>query len=271
MKRKLLYVVLALALTLSLSAAAFAQDGGTRDRFDAREAPSSLDGLKLDAPIELANASLNGLDASLIGATGDQKVIIRLKTASVAEQKVRGKSAQRAKKQLVTAQDDLLDRVLAADPNARVLATVQLVLNAVIVEVDAAVLADLAQDPAVLRIAPVKDYELDCLETVPYIGASAVQAAGYDGAGVRVAVLDSGIDYYHAAVGGSGDTDDYDADDPTIIEPGTFPTAKVVGGYDFVGSNWDGSAGIAEEPDPDPLDDGPARVTAPTSLTSSVA
>ena len=130
-------------------------------------------------------------------------------------------------------------------------------LNAVFVEVDAAVLTDLAQDPAVVRIAPVKDYELDLFETVPYIGASAVQAAGFDGAGVRVAVLDSGIDYYHAALGGSGDPAEYAADDPTIIEPGTFPTAKVVGGYDFVGSNWFGSGGPSEVPDPDPLDDGP--------------
>ena len=32
-------------------------------------------------------------------------------------------------------------------------------------------------------------------ETVPYIGAAAAQAAGNDGAGVRVAVFDSGIDY----------------------------------------------------------------------------
>lgn len=78
---------------------------------------------------------------------------------------------------------------------------------------------------------------------------------GYDGTGVRVAVLDSGIDYTHAALGGSGDPAEYAANDPSIIEPGTFPTAKVVGGYDFVGSNW--VVGLAEEPDPDPLDDGP--------------
>ncbi|MGD2159361.1 MAG: S8 family serine peptidase, partial [Anaerolineales bacterium] len=54
--------------------------------------------------------------------------------------------------------------------------------------------------------------------------------------------------------GGSGNPADYAADDPTIIEPGTFPTAKVVGGYDFVGNVWPGGDLL---PDPDPLDDGP--------------
>ena len=88
---------------------------------------------------------------------------------------------------------------------------------------------------------------------MPYIGATAVQAMGFDGTGVRVAVLDSGIDYLHANLGGSGSVDEYNANDSTIIEPGTFPTAKVIGGYDFVGGDWPNTA---EAPDPDPLDDG---------------
>ena len=71
---------------------------------------------------------------------------------------------------------------------------------------------------------------------------------------VRVAVLDSGIDYLHAALGGSGDAAEFADNDPTVIEPGTFPTAKVVGGYDFTGSVWPNGP---EAPDPDPIDDGP--------------
>jgi minor extracellular serine protease Vpr len=89
---------------------------------------------------------------------------------------------------------------------------------------------------------------------VPYIGASAVQDFGFTGSGIKVAVLDSGIDYTHAALGGSGDPADYFNNDPTIIEPGTFPTAKVVGGYDFVGGEWPIGPLL---PDPDPIDDGP--------------
>lgn len=99
----------------------------------------------------------------------------------------------------------------------------------------------------------------DLAASVPLIGADQVWSAlGYDGEGVTVAVIDSGIDYYHAALGGSGDPDDYAADDHEIIEPGTFPTAKVIGGYDFAGPNYDASSDDPSlntpQPDPDPID-----------------
>jgi subtilisin family serine protease len=108
-------------------------------------------------------------------------------------------------------------------PNARVVAQVQIVLNAVFVQVDASVLPVLAQDSGVVRIAPVGNYEKDLFETVPYIGASAVQDNGYDGSGIKVAVLDSGIDYTHAALGGSGDPADYASNDPDAHRTGNLP------------------------------------------------
>ncbi len=256
MNRKLLTRLFVLVLALSLTLPAFAQEGGpTVNRLENRELPEAVTALKLDAPLEMGGVSLETLDSSLVGAQGATRVIVRLKADSVIEAKNKGKALGLAKKDVDTQQQDFLGRVLATDPNARVIARVQLVLNAVFVEVEGTALPALANDPAVLRIAPVGIYEMDLFETVPYIGAAAVQAAGYDGTGVRVAVLDSGIDYTHAALGGSGDPNDYATNDPTIIEPGTFPTAKVVGGYDFVGSLWPTFG--PELPDPDPLDDGP--------------
>ncbi len=257
MKRKFFYVLLAVMLILTNITSVIAQDNIPErpDRLNESDVPAYVTDMKLDSPIYLDGASSEGLDPLLYGAQGDQTVIIRLVSPSVAETGFKGKSAQAHKKTIQTEQSSLLNRVLAADSNARVIARTQLVLNAVFVEVNASALSDLANDPAVLRITPVANYELDLSETVPYIGASAVQAAGYDGSGVSVAVLDSGVDYYHAALGGSGDPADYAADDPTIIEAGTFPTAKVVGGYDFTGSVWPAGP---ELPDPDPIDDGPA-------------
>ena len=41
----------------------------------------------------------------------------------------------------------------------------------------------------------------------------------------------------------------------TVIEPGTFPTAKVIAGYDFVGDAYDSSG--EPMPDPDPVDVSP--------------
>jgi subtilisin family serine protease len=248
MKKKVLNIILILALTLSLSSAAIAQEGSPE-----RSLPERIDALKLDSPVQMENAVL---DASLFGAQGDQRVIITLSSESGAVAFERRADTGQAKLNAQVQQDDFLNLVYKVDPSARLLGRVQLVLNAVFIEVDASVLPALAKDSRVERIAPVGDYEIDLSETVPYIGASAVQAAGFDGSGIKVAVLDSGIDYNHAALGGSGVVADFENNDPTIIEPGTFPTAKVVGGYDFVGSNWAGSADV-EEPDPDPLDAGP--------------
>ena len=121
-------------------------------------------------------------------------------------------------------------------------------------EIDASQIAALAKDPDILSIHKVRDYQMDLSETVPYIGASAVQDMNIDGEGVRVAVLDSGIDYYHEALGGTG-LADYLADDP-ISRGSTFPTARVVEGWDSVGANWPNTS---EEPDNDPLDHGPAN------------
>ena len=211
--------------------------------------PAHISELKLDKP-----QTAQGIVRDLGRPTGPQQVIVRLRDVSVARHPARTPAGRIAhKEKLKNDQAKFISRVTKANKGTKVLATSQMVLNAVFLEVDADAIDELAQDKDVFSIHRVRDYEMDLSETVPYIGASAVQVAGFDGAGVRVAVLDSGIDYYHAAFGGSGNPADYAADDPNIIEPGTFPTAKVVDGFDFVGSVWPFGPLL---PDPDPLDDG---------------
>jgi minor extracellular serine protease Vpr len=192
---------------------------------------------------------------ALLGTTGGvQHVIVRLRTGSVAEADRdaaalggdRARARTDRKVAVEAEQADFLVRSFMALPGTRVLARVTHVLNAVFLEVDAAGLAVIANDPAVARVAPVGHYEIDLSETVPYIGATAVQAAGITGAGVRIAILDSGIDYTHRNLGGAGTAADYTAAFGTTlvdarnreVNPALFPTAKVVGGYDFVGEAW---------------------------------
>ena len=63
---------------------------------------------------------------------------------------------------------------------------------------------------------------------------------GLDGTGVKVAIMDTGIDIDHPDFGGNG------SDDST-----SFPTARVVTGYDFVGDAFDGSNTPVPDGNPD--------------------
>ena len=131
----------------------------------------------------------------------------------------------------------------------RELARVQIAHNAIAVRIDASQLTQLAALSGVARIRPVLNYEVTLSETVPYVGGTAVQASGRDGTGVIVAVLDTGIDYTHRNLGGPGTTAAYaaayganPADPKNTTLDGLFPTAKVIGGFDFVGETWPNGA-----------------------------
>ena len=170
-------------------------------------------------------------------------------------------AAQAAQLRRVKAQHKLfIANAKRIDAKVRVLGETQRATNLVSLRIDASKIAKLATDPNVVSISPVIDYEKALDETVPYIGAKAVQNAGITGKGVRVGVIDSGIDYTHVAFGGAGTEAAYEAaygesndDSRNVTLDGLFPTAKVAGGFDFVGESWPGDDGI-EDPDPDPID-----------------
>ncbi|MGQ0609441.1 MAG: S8 family serine peptidase [Chloroflexota bacterium] len=253
-----LSVLLALVCTMFGGTTVFAVDPDLER--PPRPLPAAIDDLRLDEPLtDVAAVRPSVLDASLLSATGIRQVVVRLSAESVGEVAAAGGGAaaqRQALGQVTSQQDAFLGRA-----GERQLGRTEIALNAVILEVDADQLGALASDPAVERISPVIDYEYDLSETVPYIGARAVQNDGFTGAGVSVAVLDSGIDYTHAAFGGPGTTVAYDdaygantgsaenKDTPTWPAPGT----NIVDGFDFVGETWPES-GLA--PDPDPIDCG---------------
>ena len=79
-------------------------------------------------------------------------------------------------------------------------------------------------------------------------GADLAQASGYSGAGVKVAVMDTGIDVDHQDLGGDGNA----------AAPHSFPNARIVAGHDFVGDDYNAdpeSAAYQPVPHPDALPD----------------
>lgn len=263
---KLLAIVSVMALTASI---ALAQSGAAPNRGNVARGPlpAHVQAAKIDAPVTVENSRLQPLNDALVGVSGPQKVVVRLTQPSLSEVVARGGRAadEAAALDAISAQQGaVIATARGLDAKTKVLAQTRLALNTVILEIDAAALKALAADPNVARINPVVNYELDLLETVPYIGATAVQDMGYDGTGVKVAVLDSGVDYTHAEFGGPGTLAAYEAaygtdpsDPRNTTRDGLFPTDKVVEGYDFVGETWGvvGGAEVGvETPDPDPID-----------------
>jgi hypothetical protein len=253
MLRKMLNGLIVLAMLLAFPQLAFAQDG-TVPVVPTDDVSEWLipEGTILDYETQV--------DTSLAAATGDVEVVVKLaddpvsvaatkKSASGRTMSGAGQSNYEAS--LGQRQSGLMQGIAAL--GGRELGRTSIALNAVIVSIPAENIVAVSKLAGVKSVRPVRNYEVDLSETVPYIGATALQNAGFDGTGIRVAVLDSGIDYIHYNLGGSGNVAEYDANDPTVIEPGTFPTWKVVGGYDFVGETWPN--GDRTE-DPDPLDKG---------------
>lgn len=224
--------------------------------------------LALPAPV---HAPSSKLDPSLSDAQGEVDVVVQLAGAPLAiangknSRRVGGlltPAQQRAHSSKVTRdQDATLARLLSL--GGREIARTRIATNAVIVRIDSAQLITVTGFPEVQSVRPVRTYQKDLSETVPYIGAAAAQAAGVTGAGVKVAVLDSGIDYTHRNLGGAGTPEAYAAaygvsyTDPTntIRTPGVFPTEKVYEGHDFVGELWPTYGGLL--PDTNPIDSPP--------------
>ena len=105
-----------------------------------------------------------------------------------------------------------------------VLARYQYAYNGIKVQTTTARLTKLAAMPGVVAIHPIRTYKPTNINAVPYVGApTAWQTNGATGAGETIAVIDSGIDYTHADFGGAGTIAAYDANNPTIVEPGLVP------------------------------------------------
>ena len=204
------------------------------------------------------------VDPEIIAALADPnrsiEVMLQLDGESVAEQTAAGRAGSkdakaRARGRLEAAQASVARRVDAAGGD--VLATYQDAYNGLRVSVRAADVMALADIDGVRAVRDIAHHTPSLAQSVPAIQAPQVwEELGYTGDGISIAIIDTGIDYLHADFGGPGTEEAYASNDPTVIEDGSFPTLKVVGGYDFVGDAYDAGDDALDTPvpDPDPLD-----------------
>jgi minor extracellular serine protease Vpr len=156
------------------------------------------------------------------------------------------------------ARQDSLRPILAA-LGARILGQYQDAYNGIKVRVAVGDLSRLASLPGVERVLAMPQYQVANTTSEQFTGVPEAWSVGtgLTGAGVKVAVIDTGIDYTHADLGGSGNPADHQANDGVTLSAAGFPNAKVAGGFDFVGDAYDASGtsdAVVPHPDPNPLD-----------------
>ncbi|WP_051969888.1 S8 family serine peptidase [Kitasatospora azatica] len=247
MRTRSSFVLIRLGLVLALLAAAPAASAAAR-----AQGPAERQSVLLELDTEPAAPAWH---RAAEGARREQR--------SAAETRRAAAEAGRTQRQRAASALDQLGHVLGRD--ARVLYRTQTLLTGLAVDLPAARLPLLRALPGVRAVHPITLKQPSNGHSVPLTGAPAVwdgppAVAGSTGEGVTIGIIDSGIDYTHADFGGPGTEAAYRAVDGTRPAPAAlFPNAKVVGGADLVGDDYNPEPGAPNHqpvphPDPNPLD-----------------
>jgi subtilisin family serine protease len=256
--------VSALAATSVGTAPALASTVSPLHHRSAAHVPSGLKGAgSFRLGTQVSGSSSEKVDRTLVSAKGAVDVMVELDVAPASQAfdlaRSRGATAARtaARNQTATikaAQAVVESRFARPATRARTLYRSHAVYSGVAVRTDASRLSALAAMPGVKAIHRITPKSRTNTSSVPLIGAPAVwKGRGETGQNVRVGIIDTGIDYTHADFGGLGTPAAFAA---AKASPTFIPTAKVVGGFDFVGDTYDANLPSTSTPNPDanPLD-----------------
>src|SRR5882724_3903604 len=196
-------------------------------------------------------------------------VVVQLTGDSVAEQqgnagrRLERDEKDRIKGSLKSQQDGLRGSIESL--GGTVVAHYQSAYNGIKVRIAHDRANELAALPGVVAVRPLQLMKPDNVRGVPLIGTPAVwQSLALHGEGVKIAIIDTGIDYTHANFGGPGTAAAYTAAharetlpaDPRLFGPSA---PRVKGGTDLVGDSYNANPTAATyqpipHPDPNPLD-----------------
>ncbi len=232
----------------------------------------------LIALIPLSASAQSGSQHSLERVTGtvigggpltdrEETVVLKMVGDPVAVVRSRMPAKQLAEAERQSIERDLRSRQDAIVPSIQrmggtVLGQFQHAINGIKVRGTPEQIRAFAALPGVVEVKGVRTYHLDNAESVPFIGAPQAWQGppGLHGEHIRVAVIDTGVDYTHANFGGPGTVNAWKAAFAASTQPAD-PTLfgsnapKVKGGIDLVGDAYNANDPTSVPmPDPNPLD-----------------
>jgi minor extracellular serine protease Vpr len=196
----------------------------------------------------------------MIQMPGDPITVVQ---SQLPDRKLTQAERQQVRLSLRSQQDSLTPQIEAL--GAKVLRGYQNSYNGVAVMVRPDRLSALALIPGVLGVHRMHPMKRGTTHAVPFVGAPTVWGGSpqFRGEQIKIAIIDTGIDYTHANFGGPGTPEAYTAAhaletapaDPALFGPNA---PRIKGGTDLVGDAYDPSSMDPEiatpHPDPNPLD-----------------
>jgi subtilisin family serine protease len=241
-------------LALAFPAAAYAAPGDSPDRFEKASSAG-----KVDSAIRPRSLAKEAKVQVIVEVAGDPVAVVE----STKGRKLSESERKTVRDGLRKKQDKVARTVTGK--GGKVQSTMQSAYNGMRVQIKASQLDAVAELPEVVAIHAVPLHRLDNTVSVPYLGVPQVwQSTGYTGKNIKVAIIDTGVDYTHANFGGPGTVEAYetahaaeaDPADPSLFGP---EAPRVKGGWDFVGDDYDADPDSdtyqpVPHPDPNPLD-----------------
>lgn len=200
-----------------------------------------------------ADASRAARNTGSITATAATGPRVNISAAAAAEVKGHAEALDHAQKALLL-------KLVSPQLRGRLLYRTQRAYNGIALRVPADTLPHLAKLPGVKAVHVMQPEEKSAFSDIDFLGARSFWnktlpgITGIHGENVRVAVIDTGLDYIHTNFGGPGASSAYDeVNDKSPVPNAYFPTSKVPGGYDFAGDSYSptGEPGTSFVPQPD--------------------